>query len=176
MQQDPIREAVGIFDSERKLDAAIAELEGTAFPRHDISVAGRDYKYPAGLSPSAYEMEDDPDAPRHVPIMPEEKNIGAAFLTGVCAYIGGCIAAFLAHALPPVELLVAITGGSLAGGAIGFGLMMLVREFIKRDVQKQLNKGGLVLWVHTVSARAEETACAIMRKHGGRHVHVHSIR
>jgi len=35
-----IREAVGVFDNPEKVDAAIADLEGTAFPRHDISVLG----------------------------------------------------------------------------------------------------------------------------------------
>lgn len=176
MEEATIREAVAVFDSEENLDAAVAELGNAAFPRHDISVAGRKEKSISGGTMTASELEDNPEAPRHVPVMPEEKNMGAAFIAGVCAYIGGCVAAYLFHTLPPLTLLAGITAGSLIGGTIGLAVVLTIRDVINNNIQRQIEKGGLVLWVHTVGAKAEETACAIMRKHGGRHVHVHNIQ
>ena len=83
LEQQTIREAVGVFDDPEKLNAAIAELEFTAFPRQDISVLGgsgnveKQFGTPA-VNPLL--VEDNPDAPRVAPIRPEEKALGAANL------------------------------------------------------------------------------------------------
>jgi hypothetical protein len=173
-----IREAVGIFDNEKDLEAAIVELEATAFPRHDISVLGNTKEMRKTFGASAVapeEIEDNPDAPRGIPVMPEEKAIGGAVLTGVCAYIGGCIAAVGANSLPDAALLFSITAGSVAGGAIGLAGALFIRGLFKRSVRQQIKKGGLVLWVNTPQRSLEKIACAIMEKHGGRHIHIHKI-
>ena len=43
------------------------------------------------------------------------------------------------------------------------------------DLQEQLDRGGLLLWVHTRDAAHEERATEILRRHSGRDVHVHDL-
>jgi hypothetical protein len=44
-----------------------------------------------------------------------------------------------------------------------------------KDIEAQINKGGLLLWVRTCDADREARATAILRKHGADDVHVHSF-
>jgi hypothetical protein len=96
-------------------------------------------------------------------------------MTGVCAYIGGCIAAIAANSLSDAALLFSITAGSIVGGALGLAAALFIRAIFKRNINRQIKKGGLVLWVNTPQEKLEKIACAIMEKHGGRHIHVHRI-
>jgi hypothetical protein len=43
------------------------------------------------------------------------------------------------------------------------------------QVQEQLHKGGLVLWVSVADAEAEKRALAVLDKMGARDIHVHEI-
>lgn len=173
-----IREAVAIFKDEKSLEEAVTELEMTAFARHDISVLGgkNDVERKFGeeaVSPT--KVEDNPEAPRAAPIMAEERTLGGSALVCVTAYIGGCIGAVAANSTPEATLLVAIAAGSLLGGAIGGTAALLFRNLFKKHLEKQLEKGGLVLWVHTSGPATERMARAILKKHGGRHIHIHDM-
>lgn len=178
MQQDMIREAVGVFDNPAQLDAAIAELEVTAFSRQDISVLGnsRDIEQKFGVQSVKTEwLEDDPKSPRGISVRPEEKTIGAGVLIGACAYIAGCIAAIAYKSASTGFLLLAIAGGSLGGALIGGIIVLVIGYKIRSDVDERIRQGGLLLWVRTTGPDKEQTAQSILRKHGARHVHVHSI-
>ncbi|MCK6418294.1 MAG: hypothetical protein L6Q57_05065 [Alphaproteobacteria bacterium] len=170
------REAVGIFDSQSHRDAAIAELEITAFPRHDISVLGSESelrrRYGTGGVP-LHRLEDNAQAPRAVSIRPEEKIIARGFVIGICAYVGGCIVAIAAQTLNPLSLLAAIAAGSLAGAALGGLIAYLFGHYLQKQISRQIQKGGLLLWVRTGDAEKEKIAMKILRKHGARDVHVH---
>jgi hypothetical protein len=178
MEQETIREAVGVFNDKQQLDQAIAELEVTAFPRHDISVLGpdKDVKEKYGLEEvSAEFLEDNADAPRGVSIRPEEKTIGAGVMVGACAYLAGCAVALASQPASTMGLLLAITGGSLAGAAVGMILVFLIGSKLRSGIDKQLRNGGLLLWVRTPTIQREKIAQEILRKHGGHDVHIHSI-
>ncbi|MBK7361733.1 MAG: hypothetical protein IPJ01_05375 [Micavibrio sp.] len=73
MEQETINETVGVFDNIRGLNEAIAELEGTAFPRQDISILDERAARSAGIIMNAGALADDSDAPRTILIRPEER-------------------------------------------------------------------------------------------------------
>ena len=178
LEQQTIREAVGVFDDPEKLNAAIAELEFTAFPRQDISVLGgsgnveKQFGTPA-VNPLL--VEDNPDAPRVAPIRPEEKALGAAVMIGGAAYFGGCTAAIIAASTSKWGILAAITVGSAIGAVLGAIVALLVGAWMSRRIKKQIKNGGLVLWVRTPGPRREKLAREILRKYGGKDIHIHDI-
>ncbi len=174
----PAREAVGIFIDTQELDAAIAELEVTAFPRHDISVLGNEKQIQERFGKrrlTARKLEDHPGAPRTISIRPEEKTIGATVFVGVCAYICGTIFALSAGAQNALGLVSAITAGSLLGALIGLTIIIFIWRKLDLSSQSQMKKGGLVLWVRTPDAEREQLAMRIMKKHGARNIHVHTV-
>lgn len=176
--QQTTREAVGVFNTLEDLDAAVAELEVTAFPRHDISVLGtqEDIKEKFGHRAVRAEwLEDNPEAPRMISVRPEEKAIGAGVVIGVCAYIAGCIAAVAGRELSGFMLVGAITASSFTGAVVGILLALVISHILQRRREMQLKKGGLLLWVRTPGPKREEIAQNIMSKHGARHVHLHDI-
>ncbi|MCD8526106.1 MAG: hypothetical protein LRY76_02960 [Alphaproteobacteria bacterium] len=173
-----IREAVCVFESQEQLDAAIRELETTAFPRQDISVLAHGKKLEETFGTaniSSENLEDNPRAPRSFSIRPEEKTIGSTAIIGICAYSAGCIAAIMAQQSSILTLLAAITGGSLVGAAIGGAAIYSFSRYLQQDSNWKIHHGGLVLWVRTPAPDKEQTAKTIMRKHGGRNVHMHEI-
>lgn len=177
-EQQIIREAVGVFDDREKLYAAIAELENTAFPRQDISVLGGSNEIQQQFGVSKVDpllAEDNPDAPRIAPVRPEEKALGAAALVGGAAYIGGCAAAIVSASNTGLGLITAITLGSIAGAVVGGIAALVVGAWMNRRMKNQIKNGGIVLWVRTPGPRREELARDILRKYGGRDVHIHDI-
>lgn len=175
--QATIREAVGVFKDQKDLDSAVAELE-TRFSRQDISVLAGERAVERAfgrktVKPSA--VEDNPDAPRTVPILPEERTIGKAVLVGGPAYVGGCLAAIVANSASNAALLASIAAGSLAGAAFGAAAVVLISSRLRKTVREQIRKGGLVVWVRTPNKMSEKQACGILEKYGGRHIHIHDI-
>ncbi|MBU0800416.1 MAG: hypothetical protein KKA05_05365 [Alphaproteobacteria bacterium] len=164
-----IREAVGVFTDKDRLNAAVAELETTAFPRHDISV----------LSPAekntARKAEDDPEAQRTILVRPEEQTIAAGVIIGGGTYAGVVTAAL---AIGPGATLLAYLGmiffGAIAGAALGGIVLQFIAMRLRRTWGRALQQGGVVLWVRTPGPNRERIALDIMRKHGGQDVHVHS--
>lgn len=175
-----IREAVGVFENEENLDAAVSELENTAFPRQDISVLGGTESVRRIFGTPDIEttrIEDNPETPRSVSIHPEEKVIGAGVIISGFAYISGCIAAISANSMPDIALLYSIAAGSLIGGIIGAVVVLFMRPYHRANVDRRIiRQGGLVVWVRTPEPVLEEAACAILAKHGAHDVHIHDIR
>lgn len=172
------REAVGIFDNQSKLDAAVAELELSEFAHHDISVLGDQETLEERFGSQAVNperLEDNPEAPRGTYVHPEEKTIGASVIIGVPAYIFGCIAALFVNPASNFALLGAVTTGSLFGALLGGIVVYFLTQRLQNRTRRQIKKGGLLLWVHTPNHTKERRAMDILRRHGGRHVHVHSI-
>jgi hypothetical protein len=178
MPQATIREAVCVFENQQQLDNAINELETTAFPRQDISVLASDKKLEETFGTANIKvrrLEDSDDAPRDISVRPEEKTIIGTAFAGVCAYILGCTAAILAKDSSIAVLLSYIAGGSVIGAVIGGAIVYFVTRKLYKDSQHKIRKGGLVLWVKTPAPDKEDVAQTIMRKHGGRNVHIHSM-
>lgn len=178
MTQQKAREAVAVFNELKKLDEAVAELESEGFPRHSISVLGNKEKVNKRFGADAVRpewLEDNPNAPRGISVRPEEKTIGASLIVAIPAYVGGCIGLLTVNPASNDVLLGAVTLGSLLGAAIGAAILSLIGIKLKDRINKQIRKGGLLLWVGTPEPEKEELALKVLRKNGGYHVHIHNI-
>jgi len=175
-----IREAVGIFDDARTLQSAIDELESAGFDRADISLLAGEETVAEKLGHryrKAEELEDDPKVPRTAFVSTESIGDAEGGLIGGLLYVGAVAAAGAVvasgGALLPVIASAALGGGS--GAAIGAVLARLIDRHHADYLQKQLDHGGLLLWVRTWDAAHEARAVDILRRHTAHDVHVHSI-
>lgn len=172
-----VKEAVGIFNNQKNMDEAIADLEEAMFPRHDISVIGSKGRMEERFGSEAVSpelLEDNPRTPKDASIRPEEKTIASAVIVGVPAYFFGCLSALMVNPAPATVLLTAVTLGSVFGAAIGACVLYGVRVYLENRVQQQIDEGGLVLWVKTFKPEQEKKVKTIMKMHGAQDVHFHA--
>ena len=172
------REAVGVFLNIDDLQAAVRDLEGTAFPRQDISVMGSREELAQIFGNKTVDphvaMESD-DTPRSVLPRPEEKTIGTAAMVGIPAYVGAMGAALAGGAVAFPGLIAAAVIGGLGGGTLGAILAKIMGDRDLRHFEEQIERGGLLLWVRTPDREREEIAVRVMRARNGREVHIHEI-
>ena len=175
-EESKVREAVGVFENIKSLDKAVTELEGAAFSRDTISMLGNRKSMKEKLGKPEVQpecVEDSSSAPRQVPLRTEEKAIGTGVIIGGGAYIGSVgilLAAGAATSIPAI-----ITAAVIGAGAGGILAKILGGHFDK-SISKQIEKGGLVLWVQTRDTEREKLACEILKKHGAKHVHIHEVK
>lgn len=175
-----IREAVAVFSDDSPLQAAVGELLVHGFDRSYLSLMATGPTVERALG-HAYrpveEIADDPRAPHVAFIGPDSQSDAKGATAAGLAYIGAVAAAGVVvasgGALALAIAATAIAGG--AGGAIGAALSGLIGAHHARQLAERLEHGGILLWVRTPDAEAEKTACAILARNGGSHVHVHEI-
>jgi hypothetical protein len=172
------KEAVCVFDNVRNLQDCIRTLEGSAFPRHDISIMGRREELEEVFDHKTVdprEVMDSSDTPRRAPERPEEQTIGTSALIGGSAYVGAMAMAISAGAVAVPAIAGAAILGAAGGGAIGAILSKLLGDHYNHAIEEQIERGGLLLWVKTPDAHKEMLAKIIMRQHSGRDVHIHEM-
>lgn len=174
---DSVHEAVGLFQHHDDLQSAIDKLEASGFARHEISVLGsekavRERYGTRHISTKA--LEDDPTAPRSAKPKPEEVGIAKGVLIGGGAY-AGVAAALIATgggaAMPALGTTVVI--GGLGGVAVGGLLAKLLGDEYADFFKRQIESGGLLLWVNTPTVEKEQKAQSILKKYGAEDVHIH---
>jgi len=175
-----ITEAVGVFSSEKELEAVADELMSHGFDRADVSLLASEEAVVEKLGHryrSVRDIEDDPKIPTTAFVT--EEGLGAAqggvigsllylpALAGVAVVVasGGTMAAAIAAA--------AILGG--VGGGIGGVLARIIGNEHADRIEDQLEHGGLLLFVRTSTPEAEKAAVDILTRNGGRDVHLHAI-
>lgn len=175
-----MREAVGVFHDERSFEAAIDELLGRGFDRAEISlVAGHEaverelgHRYER-----VSELEDDPHVPRIAYVDVDSRNEGSASMVGGLAYVGAIAASGMVVASGGT-LGIAVAAAALAGGGgvvLGAFLARMVGGRHARELQRQLEEGGLLLWVRVASPEREEAALDALSRHSAEDVHVHEL-
>lgn len=172
------KEAVCVFDNTRDLQDCIRTLEGSAFPRQDISVMGQQSHLEKALHNKMvdpYQVMDDAHVPRQAPSRPEEHTIGASALIGGTAYVGAMAMALSAGAVAMPAIAGAAILGATGGGAIGAILTKLLGDHYSAQTEEQIERGGLLLWVRTPDEHKEMLAKVIMRQHHGHSVHIHEM-
>lgn len=172
------REAVGLFMSVDDLQAAVRDLEGTAFPRQDISVMGsRDelLEVFGEKTVDPHRVMERAETPRQSLPRPEEKTIGGAAMVGIPAYVGAMGAALTAGAVAFPALVGAAIIGGLGGSTLGAILVKIMGDRDTRHFEEQIERGGLLLWVRTPDHDREEIAMQLMHKNNGREIHVCDI-
>jgi hypothetical protein len=175
-----IREAVGVFHNWQNLQAAVDELLDHGFDRADLSVLASEKAVNEKLGhvyERVRELEDDPKTPRVAYVSKDDVTEARAFAISALGYVGAVAA--VGAIVASGGTLAAIIGGALAAGGVGAGLGTILAHAIGRDqarnVERQIERGGVLLWVRTPDASHEQRAVEILKKHGGDDVHLHSI-
>jgi hypothetical protein len=174
------REAVGVFHDLGAFKDAVDELTSTGFDRADLSLLASQETVEQKLGHAYHrvgQLEGDTSVPRAAYADDHSLAEARTGAIGGLAYIGAVAAAGVVVASGG-GLAAAIAGAALAGGGGGL-LGSIAARFIgeahAKNLQGQLDKGGLLLWVNTANADEEQRALDILRKHGGRDVHIHEL-
>lgn len=173
-----IREAVGVFENDQKLQAAIDDLSLSRFERYEISVLGSEDAIKEKFNIDSIdlkELADNPVTPRGTNIAPEEIEVAQRIIVGGGMLVGVVTAVIAAGGVLLSKTIPAAIIGVAAGSVIGSVLAKLFGSAYAENLQKKIDKGGLILWVITSSKEKEGVACKILKKHGAKYVHVHDI-
>jgi outer membrane lipoprotein SlyB len=175
-----IREAVGVFHDPDALQEAIDELLSSGLDRAELSLLAGEHAVEEKLGHryrKVAELEDDPRVPRTAYVSLESIGDAEGGLIGGLMYVGAVIAGGAAVAsggtLAGAFLAAAMAGS--AGGLLGSALAKLIDYHHADYLQRQLDKGGLVLWVHVRDREHERRAKRILKRHSGEDVHVHDL-
>lgn len=174
-----IREAVGVFQSEKELHQAVGDLLTHGFNRAEISLLAAEDVVGSkmGLSYRRIpQLEDDVTVPRTV-FAPGAIGGAEGAVIGGLMYVGAVIGfipiVMSGGALAAAVLAAAIGGGG--GAAIGSVLAGMIGKHHGDYISGQLERGGLLLWVRTWNKGDENRAVEILKKHSGEDVHLHGI-
>jgi hypothetical protein len=175
-----VREVAGVFRSRSLLDAAVNSLLLAGFDRADIDLmAGADTvrRTLGTVYAPPEELADASGVPRRAFMAREDATEVMAGIAVMLTYIGATAAAFSVVASGGT-LAVAVAAAA-AGGATAGGIGALIARSIglkqARELESQLDAGGIVLWVRVRSPEREEKAQDVLRANGGLAVRVHEI-
>ncbi|MBW7852327.1 MAG: hypothetical protein H3C38_17670 [Rhodospirillales bacterium] len=180
-QEPRIREAVGAFRDVPSLEKTFDDLLTAGFAHSDISLLASDDTVKRKLGRfyvDVREAADDPQAPRRDFPSVQARTEGKGALTSMLGYIGALTAGGVTIATGGAAGAV-IAAGVLGGGALaalGAALGRAVDSQFTDDLQRQVERGGIILWVKVADADQERRAQEVLRRHGAEGVHVHSLR
>jgi outer membrane lipoprotein SlyB len=175
-----IREAVGVFHDPDSLQEAIDELLSSGFDRAELSLLAGEHAVEEKLGHryrKAAEFEDDPRVPRTAYVSLESIGDAEGGLIGGLMYVGAVVAggAVVASGGTLAGAFLAAAMAGSAGGLFGSALAKLIDYHHADYLQRQLDKGGLLLWVRTRDLEHEQRAKRILERHSGEDVHVHEL-
>lgn len=175
-----VREVVARFDDAEKFESAAEAVEMAGIDRSAISMMASEQAVEEKLGhrfARTESLEDDGAVPQTVYSDRHEMAEGKAAAVGIPGYVAGGAAG----------LAVVASGGALAaamiaaaaGGAVGAGIGALAGQFISsqhaENLEAQIEKGGLLLWVAVRDEAEEAKVRVLLEENGGRDVHAHLI-
>ena len=175
-----ICEVVGVFHSPEDLESAINELLVSGFDRAELSLLASEAAVAeklGGYYRSASDLADDPAVPRTAFVSTAAIGDAEGGLIGGLAYLGA-IAAVGAVVMSGGAMAAIITAAVLAGGTgglIGSALARWVGHHHAAYLHKQIENGGLLLWVRAWNESDEARALEIVAKHAADTVHSRRI-
>ncbi|HSO42447.1 MAG TPA: hypothetical protein VLR47_06360 [Rhodospirillales bacterium] len=174
------REAVGLFNDWTALQACVDDLLSSGFDRSELSLLAGQKAVEEKLGhvyAKVAELEDDPEVPRTAFVGRDSFIEGRTGVIGALAYIGAA-AAIGAVVASGGTLAAAIAAAAVAGGSGGL-IGTLATRWLGRDrakeIQSQIDRGGLLLWVRARDRAHEDRAVAVLNRHSADHVHVHDL-
>lgn len=175
-----VREAVGVFHHWDNLQAAVDELTANGFDRSEISLLAGESTVQQKLGhvyTKVGELEDNPDVPRLCFVGRDSLTEGKATAIGGLGYVGAMAAIGVVVASGGTLAWAVIAGLAAGGGGAAVGSLFAhaLGHGRAKDLEAQLAKGGMLLWVYTRDPDHEEKALTILRKHEADDVHVHSL-
>ncbi|MDX5360159.1 MAG: general stress protein [Alphaproteobacteria bacterium] len=174
------KEAVGVFNDAETLQAAIDDLLSAGFDRAELSLLASESAVEQKLGhvyDRVEDLEDDAGAPRQAYVSKESLGDAEGGLIGGLLYVGA-VAAAGAVVASGGTLAAAIGSAALAGGASG-AVGAILAQWLDRHhadyLARQLDHGGLLLWVRTRDAAHEARAADILSRHSAHDVHLHAL-
>jgi hypothetical protein len=174
------REAVGVFRDPRELERAVLDLMTSGFDRADVSLlATQDtvrHKLPHHYQ-DTHAAEDDPEAPRAGWSGPEGRTVSRSALGTILGYVGAVTAGGIVVASGGAAEMAIAAGviGAGAAGGVGYTLGRMFNDRVARNLQDQLEHGGIILWVKVDNDEEGSRASDVLRRHGAWDVHVHEL-
>lgn len=175
-----LREAVGVFQDERSLRSAVDMLLISGFDRSCVSLLAGQHTIESKLEhrfKTVADLEDDPAAPKRAYVDADSRTEAEAAMVGGLFYVGAVAVAGMVVASGGT-VAAALIGGAMAGGGgglIGAALAQFLEHRHANQLQAELDRGGLLLWVRTPAPEDERRAVGILRAHGADNVHVHDL-
>lgn len=180
MSEKTQTEAVGIFHDAQALQAAADALLIEGFDRADLSLLAAQETVEQKLGhaySSIGELADDPQVATQAYTGEDSLTEAKAATVGVLFFVGAMAA--MGAVVASGGTLAAAIGGALAaggtGGAIGAVLAGLMERHHAEALQRQLDKGGILLWVRTADSEHERRALEVLKDKGGEEVHLHRL-
>lgn len=174
-------EAVAVFEDADSLEAAVDELLSHGFDHADLSLLASAEAVEQKLGhrfTKVQQVEDDDEAPRRAYISTESRGDAEGGLIGGLMYVGA-LAAAGATVASGGSLGAAIAGAAAMGGAgglVGATLAKFIDDQHAVNLEEQLDRGGLLLWVRTRNAEHERKAKDVLSKHSAHDVHLHKLQ
>lgn len=177
---ETVHEAVGVFNDADHLQAALDDLQEHGFMRQELSILADDKAVKEKLGriyKRVEDAEDDAAAPRTIFVPNETMGEAEGTAIGLPLYIAAVTATGIVVASGGTILsaIIAATAAGAAGAAFGSILASFIAKHHADYIQAQIDKGGLLLWVHLRSPDLEKTAKDILTKHAAHDVHIHEI-
>jgi hypothetical protein len=174
------REAVGLFHDEKTLQSAADELLVNGFNHADLSLLAGHRSVETrlgGMYERVADLEDKPDVAFQAFVDSDSRTEGKGVLVGGLFYIGAVAAAgaIVASGGTVAALILGVAAGGGAGGLVGAALAGFLEKHHAHALQEHLDKGGLLLWVHTPDEAHEKRALEILRRTGAEDAHVHAL-
>lgn len=175
-----IREAVGVFRDETSLHSAVDALLISGFDRSYLSLLAGQHALHATLGyrfKRVIELEDDPAVPKRAYVGTDSRTEAEAAIVGGLFYVGAMVATGAVFASGGTAAAALIAGGMAGGGGglIGGAVVLFLKRRHASQLQAQLDRGGLLLWVRTPTPEDERRAAQILCAHGADDVHVHDL-
>lgn len=179
MAERKIREAVAAFGEPEALQSAVSDLQSHGFDRADITFMARESL--TGHLTQGYEATrqaaDDPHARREAVTDETDIRQRRTLEVSLATVLAGFAAAGFTIATGGATLLAAgVTAAAV--GAVGGAGALLGKAYGKSQetfLREQLERGGILVWVRTPDAAAEERAQSILRKYAAHDVHIHEV-
>jgi len=179
MAENRIREVVAAFDEPEALKSAVSDLQGHGFNRADITFMARESL--TGHLAQGYEATqqaaDDPHARRDAVTDETDIRQRRTLDISLATVLAGFAAAGFTIATGGGTLVAAGVTAAAVGAVGGVGAL-LGKAYGKSQetfLREQLERGGILVWVRTPDAAAEERAQAILRRYAAHDVHVHEV-
>lgn len=171
-----IREVVALFDDEDEMMNTIDELESKGFDRSEISILPPLEEVETALGHQVNDIHDafyDPKTPRSFPLDyaswgdAQGVLIAAPFMAGAFAVI--IFGASTGLSLGSTILMAILTG--TIGALLGYLIMFLLKKRHKDEINDQINRGGLAMWVYVRDMAHARRAIRIFNRH-----HAHDVQ
>jgi hypothetical protein len=178
--EESVREVVGVFDDVGRLRDAIADLQQNGFMRQELSFLADEKTVSekmGGYYSKVQDLADDPRTPRAMFMPDEPVGEAEAALIGVPLYVAAATATAVVVASGGT-LLAALAAAGVAGigaGALGGVLARYIADHHAHHIQQQIEKGGMILWVHSRNPGQERKAREILQKHAAIDIHIHDV-